>query len=201
MSNERQQKKHHIRAAREWLGKAENSLDQQDDLQGELKLMLAKAELSQLEESAKTQRWRRRMLRVLALVTALAIAAIGLYVVPGFLTQDAPVDSGIEQSDVQTPASSALTQNARETEAATMPPAATEEASVTTDSAANEPNAREEQASREATVTPSQPATVPQETQTVPQTEKASAPKTEAAAPPNLEKQQLMQSAGKVLRQ
>ena len=56
MSDHRQVQKKHIRAAREWLGKAETSLDRHDDIQGDLKLMLAKAELSHVAEAGLTKK-------------------------------------------------------------------------------------------------------------------------------------------------
>ena len=59
----------HIRAAREWLGRAEDSLAQENDVQGDLKLMLAKAELAHVGHCPASHRliiWGRRALAFLA---------------------------------------------------------------------------------------------------------------------------------------
>jgi hypothetical protein len=43
--------KRHISAAKEWLGRAEKSLDQDNEVKGDLNLMLAQAELQRAKES------------------------------------------------------------------------------------------------------------------------------------------------------
>lgn len=65
MSDRRNAFKKHIRAAREWLGQAEMSLDKKNDVRGDLKLMLAEAELKRARETgeiSKSQGWFRRVL-------------------------------------------------------------------------------------------------------------------------------------------
>ena len=60
---DRRSQQNHIRAARDWLGKAEDSLAQENDVQGDLKLMLAKAELAQVGQSHRSRTlsvWGRR---------------------------------------------------------------------------------------------------------------------------------------------
>lgn len=203
--SQRQQKKRHIRAAREWLGKAENSLEQQDDLQGELKLMLAKAELSQLEESAKAQRWRRRILRLLALVTAVVIAAIGIYFVPGLLPQqNAPVNTGGSETTVQT------TQTEKDTQVSPQEQTETSPTSQTNAEAANEADASSAEtaplvAQEVSSESKAEVSTASEADRSAPAAENPPSVPTsqgsEASVPPDLEKQQLMQSAGKVLRQ
>ena len=63
MAKNRNTFRHHIRAAREWLGRAENSLDKENDIRGDLNLMLAQAELQRAKESkglaAKPSWWAR----------------------------------------------------------------------------------------------------------------------------------------------
>ncbi len=69
--------KKHVRAAREWLGHAEDSLDRREDVRGDLDLMLARAELAraqETEEPSGSVLWARR---VLPLAAALFIAAGG----------------------------------------------------------------------------------------------------------------------------
>lgn len=59
------QYKDHVRAAREWLGRAENSLEQDDHIRGDLDVMLAQAELQraqEMDEGALRRRWLRRLL-------------------------------------------------------------------------------------------------------------------------------------------
>lgn len=52
--------KRHISAAKEWLGRAEKSLDQNNEVKGDLNLMLAQAELQRAKE-AKDVRKKGRM--------------------------------------------------------------------------------------------------------------------------------------------
>lgn len=57
--------KEHVRAAREWLGRAEDSLEQEDHIRGDLDVMLAQAELQraqEMEEGLAQRRWLRRLL-------------------------------------------------------------------------------------------------------------------------------------------
>ena len=62
MGDKRQKLKRHIRAAKEWLGQAENSLDKEDELSSELKIMLAKAELKRAAEADGARSRRRKIL-------------------------------------------------------------------------------------------------------------------------------------------
>ena len=72
-----QKSKDHIRAARDWLGDAEHSLDQDDEIRGDLKVMLAKAELSQVHEGEQTQAVKRWFRRMAPLAAAVCITAAG----------------------------------------------------------------------------------------------------------------------------
>ena len=78
MSDRRKTQKNHIRAARDWLGQAEHSLDRENDVQGDLKLMLAKAELSRVQASPRGNRLKCWGLRFIPAVVALAIAAMAV---------------------------------------------------------------------------------------------------------------------------
>ena len=77
MKDQNRRQRHHIRAARDWLGKAEHSLEEDNEVRGELKVMLAKAELAQARPEAESgilHRWGRRLLPAAA---ALLIAGGG----------------------------------------------------------------------------------------------------------------------------
>ena len=70
----------HVRAAREWLGRAEDSLAQEDHIRGDLDVMLAQAELqraTEVGEGHARRRWLRRLLPAgaAALVAALVWGA------------------------------------------------------------------------------------------------------------------------------
>ena len=65
MKDRNQKQRRHIRAARQWLGEAEHSLAENHRVRGELKVMLAKAELARVE-GTPGHRFRGRRLRVLA---------------------------------------------------------------------------------------------------------------------------------------
>ncbi len=73
---DRRSQQNHIRAARDWLGRAEDSLARENDVQGDLKLMLAKAELAHVGHCPQSRRlllWGRRAAALLA--AALLVAA------------------------------------------------------------------------------------------------------------------------------
>ncbi len=74
--------KRHVRAAREWLGRAENSLEREDNIRGGLNLMLAEAELQRAREAGETPAWRRWLPRVLPAVAAAGLAAVFLWADP-----------------------------------------------------------------------------------------------------------------------
>ena len=69
MEERRVKLRRHIQAARAWLLQADRSLERKDDVQSDLKLMLAKAELAQTKSSRRT--WIKK---ILPPVTALLIA-------------------------------------------------------------------------------------------------------------------------------
>ena len=68
---DRSRLRHHVRAAREWLGRAEDSLDRADDVRGDLNLMLARAELARAQETERPRPsviWARRLAPLCAAV-------------------------------------------------------------------------------------------------------------------------------------
>ena len=75
MEDKRKNLRRHIKAATDWLQQADKSIEQKDDLKGDLKLMLAKAELKNAE---KHQNYSR-INKILSIATAAAIAFGVLY--------------------------------------------------------------------------------------------------------------------------
>ena len=65
MKERNQKQRRHIRAARQWLGEAEHSLAENHRVRGELKVMLAKAELARVEGTPGhrfVKKWSMRIL-------------------------------------------------------------------------------------------------------------------------------------------
>lgn len=90
----------HVRAAREWLGRAEESLGRSEDVRGDLNLMLARAELMRAKETEHPQAavvWTRRLA---PLFVALLLAGGGYWAwrgVPGAQTAPPlPVERRVE---------------------------------------------------------------------------------------------------------
>lgn len=183
VGEDRKQQAQRIRAARDWLDEAGDSLEQGAGLKGDLKVMLAEAELARAKETERPPLWRRCGKRVLPLATALAILSLGLFLQPAAAP---PEDSPL-------PAPAAAT---------TMPqvPARQQEAA--------EPAASWQEPQGQAAgakASGGQAREVPQE-RVAPQAAPAAAAEPEpqreiqAPRPPSPEKQKLMQSAGKALR-
>ena len=102
----RKKLKQHIRAAKEWLGQAEHSLEREDDIKSELKLMLAKAELKRADEtdatvSKKIAAKAKKTLRRIAPPVAAVIAAIALGVLPANDDGEVSVSEKVPQSTPQ----------------------------------------------------------------------------------------------------
>ena len=72
-SMDKDSKRARIKAARDWLGQADDSLERADELQGDLKLMLAKAELEGASPGRRTLRLRKWLSRGAALAVAVLI--------------------------------------------------------------------------------------------------------------------------------
>jgi hypothetical protein len=71
----------HLRSARQWLVRAEESFNKDSDIRGELNLFLAQAELQHARETNHSRRWRYKypLLRhTLSAVLAASILAVGL---------------------------------------------------------------------------------------------------------------------------
>jgi len=101
MNNERQKVKKHISAAKDWLGRAENSMDRKNDVRGDLDIMLAQAELQQAKETRLGYGWRKWLVRLSPILVALLLG-IG-YMVFLQVASPTPADSH-EQSSSPAPA-------------------------------------------------------------------------------------------------
>ena len=178
----------HSRSAH-WLDEAGESLEQGADIKGDLKVMLAQAELARAKETQRPPLWRRCGRRVLPLATALAVLSLGLFLRPAVappedqaLSSPSPAAAVVPQASVQgqeqadSPAPAALQK--MQGQAAKM-------------QAAGEP-ARA--AVQETASPPQMPSAVAVPAVSAQQRE------TPAARPPSPETQKLMQSAGKALR-
>ena len=67
--------RNHIAAAKGWLSQAEKSLEQENDIRGDLNLMLAQAELQSAQEKQPQKAWLVWGRRLLPLAAALCVAA------------------------------------------------------------------------------------------------------------------------------
>ena len=71
MAEEREKICAHVKAAKDWLGRAESSLEKAEDVRGGLNLMLAEAELQRARETRKGKRFARFVAPALAVLLAL----------------------------------------------------------------------------------------------------------------------------------
>ena len=69
----------HITAAKDWLGKAEESIAKDNDLRSDLNIMLAQAELQRAKEKDDTALIRKRLKWILPWITAIGIAVGYVY--------------------------------------------------------------------------------------------------------------------------
>ena len=175
----------HIRAAREWLGRAENSLDKENDIRGDLNLMLAQAELQRAKESNGLARKPSWTVRLAPLAMALLLGGGCL----AFLQMERP----LAVNEMQPPA--AAMQASREEApvksepAAALPadqPPASVPAPVSSATAAHQ-------------VQQLEVASQPQQVQS-PSTAGAGTAEPAATTVPSANMQKLMQSAGRSLR-
>ena len=69
----------HITAAKDWLGKAEESIAKDNDIRSDLNIMLAQAELQRAKEKDDTALIRQRLKWILPWITAIGIAVGYVY--------------------------------------------------------------------------------------------------------------------------
>lgn len=178
---DRRSQQNHIRAARDWLGRAEDSLARENDVQGDLKLMLARAELAQVGQSRRSRTLSQWGRRGAALLAALALAG-------GVLWKNSPAATEVEQPVIVGSSSGNTVQQM---------PAEDKQMDKAVDKTVEAlPAESAPQASMQAAAPPQ-----PQQAAEAHPPIAAPAPPTVKPQPPDVEKQQLMQSAGKILRQ
>ena len=174
----------HVRAAREWLGRADESLGRADDVRGDLNLMLAQAELARAKETerpAASVVWARRLA---PLFVAVLIAGGG-YSMWHMGTQAEPSPLPLEQRTAQSAA--ALP------EPVALQPIVPQETGKTLPPEITEPPVREEET----------PEIVPMGETETPETAGAAETPQESvqqARLPSEDMQRLMNSAGQSLR-
>lgn len=186
MSDGKNRFRTHVRAAREWLGRAESSLDRQENIRGDLNLMLAQAELQRAKETKHLTRREHWFYRVVPFMAAGAMAAGCFFflqyerpaVVPS-VTQDAVTSHVSEKSAAAEPS---VQQEPDAVPAAVVSSATTASSSATT----VYPPAAE-------SVSP--PATAP-----VAENAPAAAAPASASGVPSESMQKLMRTAGQSLR-
>ena len=76
MAEERERICAHVKAAKDWLGRAESSLEKEEDIRGGLNLMLAEAELQRARETRKRKRFARFLAPALAMLLVLGGVAL-----------------------------------------------------------------------------------------------------------------------------
>lgn len=80
MAEQKDKKTHHLRSARQWLTRAEESFDKDRDIRGELDLFLAQAELERAKERGQSQVWLKKypaLRHGLAILFAVTLASAG----------------------------------------------------------------------------------------------------------------------------
>ena len=183
----------HIRAARDWLGEAEASVQADEGVRGGLKLMLAEAELVRMRET-KPGRMRRFFGCGAPLIAACLIAAgAALFYRAGMPAEQAEIPAASEVAREEAP------KEARPLPNAPLDAAPHSEVGVAAERAADETIQKKR---REVPKEPVQEgAAAPSRVET---TQRSAAPVQQqgpAAKVPDAEVQKLMQDAGKALRE
>ena len=181
MESEREERKRSIRAARDWLAGAEDALAGADDVSGDLKLMLARAELA-CTTSTRRARLRRRARILLPALAVIALALWGLWyaqVQEPAAVPAAAVEERAEIPAAQSPVEEAPAPAPQVASAAPLPPHVTEDAAAPAAAAHETPAAAP--AVHESAAPPA-----------------AHAP---ASRLPSADMQHLMQVGGKILRE
>lgn len=136
--------KKRIRAAKDWLSKAEQAYAEDSSAKGQLQVMLAKAELRRLEESGAPSLWRRNRKTLVALCCVVIIGVV--YVLGPLSKPPAPPASFTETVSTEnptptatSPATTATMNTSSQSDTATAMPApkttASQDASATPTSA------------------------------------------------------------------
>ncbi len=182
MESEREERKRSIRAARDWLAGAEDALAGADDVSGDLKLMLARAELA-CTTSTRRARLRRRARILLPALAVIALALWGLWYAqvqePAAVPASAEIEERAEIPAAQSPVEEAPVPTPQVASAAPLSPHVTEGAETPAAAAHETPAAAP--AVHESAAPPA-----------------AHAP---ASRLPSADMQHLMQVGGKILRE
>lgn len=182
MESEREERKRSIRAARDWLAGAEDALAGADDVSGDLKLMLARAELA-CTTSTRRARLRRRARILLPALAVIALALWGLWYAqvqePAAVPASAEIEERAETPAAQSPVEEAPVPTPQVASAAPLSPHVTEGAETPAAAAHETPAAAP--AVHESAAPPA-----------------AHAP---ASRLPSADMQHLMQVGGKILRE
>lgn len=129
MESEREERKRSIRAARDWLAGAEDALAGADDVSGDLKLMLARAELA-CTTSTRRARLRRRARILLPALAVIALALWGLWYAqvqePAAVPASAEIEERAETPAAQSPVEEAPVPTPQVASAAPLSPHVTE---------------------------------------------------------------------------
>lgn len=191
MDADRRERAKSIRAAREWLTGAEVALAGEDDLAGDLKLMLARAELARLaaDRRARVRRWAGRLLP--PLTAAAAITWIVWDAPPAEeFAASTPAQTSELHTDAPAPIETALPIQSVERSAAAVP--------------VEEPNVQQETARSTSAEHQEEERTEAAQTYSIPMRAETAVPEHAAAAQPrvpNADMQHLMQVGGKILRE
>ena len=203
---QKEQKQQSIRAARDWLAEADASLTSGSGLKGDLKVMLAQAELQRAQEAGPTSKWtraRRWAWRIVPLTAAAVVVALAWFLTPAV----APPETAIIPSrpaEITTPAQSGerTTEEAapQESAATTETSALAHEDSTTQAAVASAENITDATSdARAGAIAPVMEAS--SSDANVSAAPQVAAAQPSAPAVPAPETQKLMQSAGKALRQ
>lgn len=190
----RHKSQEHIRAARDWLGDAEDSLAQADDVRSDLKVMLAKAELAQVQAGPHTRRLQRWLRCLLPPAVAVLLVAAGCWGWQAYTSvpRQEPAETSVvsvQPAPVPQPAGEDGASVAAEAEHASVP-----------EPADAEPVKEAVPAPAKVVQPAPAPAPRPAGQPVVQQPPSGTHARTSAPAPPDAQKQRLMQAAGQSLR-
>ena len=185
MAADRRERAKSIRAARDWLTGAEDALAGEDDLAGDLKLMLARAELARIAADRRA-RLRRLALRLLPPLVGAAVLVWALWNVPSEESASAPPVQNAERA-APVPTPERPEQVSAPVSAAVPPPAEMRAEMAAETEAASQERVRQEPQSAAAAASAQR-------------AEESAAPALPARVP-DADMQRLMQVGGKILRE
>ena len=198
-------KQQSIRAARDWLDEADASLSEGSGIRGDLKVMLAQAELRHAQENepkTRWQVWQKRLTRLLPLTAAAVLAALAFWLTPAVAPPEETAGLSMPPAEIQEQASGTEEEERLVPQAEAAAPMREEAAPA--GASASDTAAASSEAAREVPATEAEPPLASSSSSTAPAA--AASPQSAAqAAPapavPAPEMQKLMQTAGKALRE